>query len=152
MPESQLVTKGAEQASGDTVHGEKFWALVIGSIGVVYGDIGTSPLYAFKEAIHAAKATSFAGREAVYGVLSLITWALLLIVTLKYVFILLRADNRGEGGIFALMALSQSVAKRSAPVIMGLGIAGAAFFYGDAVITPATVSYTHLTLPTTPYV
>jgi KUP system potassium uptake protein len=119
------------------VHGEKYWALVIGSIGVVYGDIGTSPLYAFKEAIHAAKATSFAGREAVFGVLSLITWALLLIVTLKYVFILLRADNRGEGGIFALMALSQSVAKRSAPVIMGLGIAGAAFFYGDAVITPA---------------
>nr|WP_324615009.1 potassium transporter Kup [Hyphomicrobium album] len=131
------MTKGAEPASTDPVHGEKYWALVIGSIGVVYGDIGTSPLYAFKEAIHAAKATSFAGREAVFGVLSLITWALLLIVTLKYVFILLRADNRGEGGIFALMALSQSVAKRSAPVIMGLGIAGAAFFYGDAVITPA---------------
>jgi KUP system potassium uptake protein len=137
VAQSQLVTKGAEPASTDTVHGEKYWALVIGSIGVVYGDIGTSPLYAFKEAIHAAKATSFAGREAVFGVLSLITWALLLIVTLKYVFILLRADNRGEGGIFALMALSQSVAKRSAPVIMGLGIAGAAFFYGDAVITPA---------------
>ena len=137
MAQSQLVTKGAEPASTDPVHGEKYWALVIGSIGVVYGDIGTSPLYAFKEAIHAAKATSFAGREAVFGVLSLITWALLLIVTLKYVFILLRADNRGEGGIFALMALSQSVAKRSAPVIMGLGIAGAAFFYGDAVITPA---------------
>jgi KUP system potassium uptake protein len=137
VAQSQLVTKGADPASTDTVHGEKFWALVVGSIGVVYGDIGTSPLYAFKEAIHAAKATSFAGREAVFGVLSLITWALLLIVTLKYVFILLRADNRGEGGIFALMALSQSVAKRSAPVIMGLGIAGAAFFYGDAVITPA---------------
>lgn len=137
MAQSQLVTKGAEPASTDPVHGERYWALVIGSIGVVYGDIGTSPLYAFKEAIHAAKATSFAGREAVFGVLSLITWALLLIVTLKYVFILLRADNRGEGGIFALMALSQSVAKRSAPVIMGLGIAGAAFFYGDAVITPA---------------
>ena len=137
VAQSQLVTKGAEPASTDPVHGEKYWALVIGSIGVVYGDIGTSPLYAFKEAIHAAKATSFAGREAVFGVLSLITWALLLIVTLKYVFILLRADNRGEGGIFALMALSQSVAKRSAPVIMGLGIAGAAFFYGDAVITPA---------------
>jgi KUP system potassium uptake protein len=137
VAQSQLVTKGADPAAGDAAHSEKFWALVVGSIGVVYGDIGTSPLYAFKEAIHAAKATSFAGREAVFGVLSLITWALLLIVTLKYVFILLRADNRGEGGIFALMALSQSVAKRSAPVIMGLGIAGAAFFYGDAVITPA---------------
>ena len=111
------------------------WSL--GSIGVVYGDIGTSPLYAFREAVMAAKGASFAGREAVFGVLSLIVWALLLIVTLKYVLILLRADNKGEGGTFALMALGQSVAKRSAPVIMGLGIAGASFFYGDAVITPA---------------
>src|SRR6185503_10536696 len=121
----------------DGVPNQNFAALVIGSIGVVYGDIGTSPLYAFREAVHAAKATSFAGREAVFGVLSLITWTLLLIVTLKYVIILLRADNKGEGGMFALMALGQSVAKRSAPVIMGLGIAGASFFYGDAVITPA---------------
>ncbi|HEX9881490.1 MAG TPA: KUP/HAK/KT family potassium transporter, partial [Hyphomicrobium sp.] len=116
---------------------KQYWALVLGCIGVVYGDIGTSPLYAFKEAINVAKGTSFPGREAVFGVLSLILWALLLIVTLKYVLILLRADNRGEGGTFALMALGQSVAKRSAPVIMGLGIAGASFFYGDAVITPA---------------
>ena len=137
MPESQLVTKGADHGSPDGVPAKHFWTLVVGCIGVVYGDIGTSPLYAFKEAINAAKATSFAGREAVFGVLSLITWALLLIVTLKYVLVLLRADNRGEGGIFALMALAQTVAKRSAPLIMGLGIAGAAFFYGDAVITPA---------------
>jgi len=136
LAQSQAVAKGAEQGPPDAAP-QQYWALVLGSIGVVYGDIGTSPLYAFKEAIVAAKATSFAGREAVFGVLSLITWALLLIVTLKYVFILLRADNRGEGGIFALMALGQSVAKRSAPIIMGLGIAGAAFFYGDAVITPA---------------
>jgi KUP system potassium uptake protein len=125
----------------------------LGSIGVVYGDIGTSPLYAFKEAIIAAKATSFAGREAVFGVLSLITWTLLLIVTLKYVFILLRADNHGEGGIFALMALGQSVAKRSASVLLSLGVAGAAFFYGDAVITPAisvlsAVEGLHLVSPT----
>jgi KUP system potassium uptake protein len=132
-----LVTKGADHGSPDGIPAKHFWTLVVGCIGVVYGDIGTSPLYAFKEAINAAKATSFAGREAVFGVLSLITWALLLIVTLKYVLILLRADNRGEGGIFALMALAQTVAKRSAPLIMGLGIAGAAFFYGDAVITPA---------------
>src|SRR5665647_721189 len=121
----------------DGVPNQKFLALAVGSIGVVYGDIGTSPLYAFREAVNAAKATSFAGREAVFGVLSLITWALLLIVALKYVLILLRADNKGEGGMFALMALGQSVAKRSTPVIMALGIAGAAFFYGDAVITPA---------------
>jgi KUP system potassium uptake protein len=129
------VAKGVEPPDGTP--DKQFWALVLGSVGVVYGDIGTSPLYAFREAINAAKSTSFAGREAVFGVLSLIVWAIMLIVTLKYVIILLRADNRGEGGIFALMALGQSVAKRSAPVIMGFGIAGAAFFYGDAVITPA---------------
>jgi KUP system potassium uptake protein len=129
------LAKGVEQPD-DTLD-KHFWPLVVGSVGVVYGDIGTSPLYAFHEAIIAAKATSFAGREAVFGVLSLILWALLLIVTLKYVIILLRADNHGEGGTFALMALGQSVAKRSAPVLLGLGIAGASFFYGDAVITPA---------------
>jgi KUP system potassium uptake protein len=131
------VAKGADQGTPDGTPDKHFWPLVLGSVGVVYGDIGTSPLYAFREAVIAAKATSFAGREAVFGVLSLILWALLLIVTLKYVVILLRADNKGEGGMFALMALGQSVAKRSAPVIMGLGIAGASFFYGDAVITPA---------------
>jgi len=131
------VAKGADQAQPDGTPYQHFWPLVLGCVGVVYGDIGTSPLYAFREAVIAAKAGSFAGREAVFGVLSLILWALLLIVTLKYVVILLRADNKGEGGMFALMALGQSVAKRSAPVIMGLGIAGASFFYGDAVITPA---------------
>src|SRR5271169_5670460 len=134
VAQSQLA-KGFEQP--DDILAQHFWPLVVGSVGVVYGDIGTSPLYAFHEAIIAAKSTSFAGREAVFGVLSLILWALLLIVTLKYVIILLRADNHGEGGTFALMALGQSVAKRSAPVLLGLGIAGASFFYGDAVITPA---------------
>jgi KUP system potassium uptake protein len=129
------LAKGFEQPD-DTLD-QHFWPLVIGSVGVVYGDIGTSPLYAFREAVKAARATSFAGREAVFGVLSLILWSLLLVVTLKYVVILLRADNKGEGGMFALMALGQSVAKRSAWLIMGLGIAGASFFYGDAVITPA---------------
>jgi KUP system potassium uptake protein len=131
------VTKGADQVAPDGTPYKHYWPLVVGCVGVVYGDIGTSPLYAFREAVIAAKSTSFAGREAVFGVLSLILWALLLIVSLKYVVILLRADNKGEGGMFALMALGQSVAKRSAPLIMGLGIAGAAFFYGDAVITPA---------------
>ena len=71
------------------------------------------------------------------GILSLVTWTLLLVVTLKYVLILLNADNKGEGGTFALMALGQAVAKRSAPLLLVLGVAGAAFFYGDAVITPA---------------
>ena len=114
------------------------WALTFGSIGVVYGDIGTSPLYAFRVALLAAGGEhGIVTQAAVFGVLSLIFWALLIVVTTKYVLILLRADNNGEGGTFALMALAQSVTKRSSPVIMGLGIAGASFFYGDAVITPA---------------
>jgi KUP system potassium uptake protein len=111
--------------------------LVLGSIGVVFGDIGTSPLYALKEAVKAATDNGASGPESVLGILSLMTWTLFLIVTLKYVLILLNADNKGEGGTFALMALGQSVARRSAPLILGLGVAGAAFFYGDAVITPA---------------
>jgi KUP system potassium uptake protein len=124
----------------DSGHGPQdkhFWALALGSIGVVYGDIGTSPLYALKEAVNAATEHGSTGEEAVLGILSLMTWTLLLVVTLKYVLILLNADNKGEGGTFALMALGQSVAKRSAPLILALGVAGAAFFYGDAVITPA---------------
>lgn len=127
----------ADHHGGGEGSNKQFWTLVVGSIGVVYGDIGTSPLYAFREAVTAASGGSFVGREAVFGVLSLIFWALMLIVTLKYVLILLRADNKGEGGMFALMALGQSVAKRSSPIILVLGVAGASFFFGDAVITPA---------------
>ncbi len=124
-------------APSDHAHSRNFWALALGSIGVVYGDIGTSPLYAFKEAVVAAQKTGLTGRPVVLGVLSLITWALLLIVTVKYVLVLLRADNKGEGGTFALMALARSVAKGSSNLILILGVMGAAFFYGDAVITPA---------------
>jgi KUP system potassium uptake protein len=124
---------GAENGHTD----KQFWALALGSIGVVYGDIGTSPLYALREAVQAAKSHGASGPEAVLGILSLMTWTLLLIVTLKYVIVLLNADNKGEGGTFALMALGQSVAKRSAPLILVFGVVGAAFFYGDAVITPA---------------
>ncbi len=127
--------EAAEHGTGE--HGGSFWALVLGSIGVVFGDIGTSPLYAFKEAIHTAMHRGLSTGEATLGVLSLILWTLILIVTIKYVVVLLRADNKGEGGMFALMALGQSVAKRSAPLLLGLGVAGASFFYGDAVITPA---------------
>ncbi len=128
---------GCGQGDNDSQHGRAFWTLALGSIGVVYGDIGTSPLYAMREAVTAASHAGVSIPDAVIGVLSLITWTLLLIVTLKYVIVLLRADNNGEGGTFALMALGQSVAKRSSPVIFALGIAGASFFYGDAVITPA---------------
>ena len=124
-------------AVADHTQSKNFWALTLGSIGVVYGDIGTSPLYAFKEAVTAAQKNGLTGRPVVLGVLSLIFWALILIVTIKYVLVLLRADNKGEGGTFALMALARSVATTSSRVILGLGIAGASFFYGDAVITPA---------------
>jgi KUP system potassium uptake protein len=118
-------------------HSDKFWSLAIGSVGVVYGDIGTSPLYAMREAIVVAQHNDISDREAIVGVLSLILWVLVLIVTLKYVLLLLRADNKGEGGTFALMALGQKVARRSSSLIFSLGVVGAAFFYGDSVITPA---------------
>src|SRR6185503_16153322 len=115
-----------------------FWLLALGSIGVVYGDIGTSPLYALREAVVAAVgADGTPTREAVLGVLSLILWALIVTVTLKYVVILLRADNKGEGGTLALMALAQhAIGKASGPLVL-LGIISGALFYGDAVITPA---------------
>lgn len=117
-------------------HG-RLGALMLGCIGVVYGDIGTSPLYAIKTAAAAAHERGNLGPEAIIGMLSLMLWCLLLIVTLKYVLILLQADNKGEGGTFALMALGQSVAKRSTKVIIALGVLGTSFFFGDAVITPA---------------
>ena len=110
-------------------------ALTIGAVGVVYGDIGTSPLYAFREALRPAAQDGLTETE-VLGVVSLLIWALVLIVTLKYVLFLLRADNRGEGGILALFALVQSFPKRSGGVFL-LGVAGAALFFGDAIITPA---------------
>lgn len=115
----------------------KLIALAIGAIGVVCGDIGTSPLYAFREAINHSAKHGLTGESAVLGVVSLIIWALFLIVTLKYVIVLLRADNNGEGGTFALMVLGQSVAKRSSRILFALGIVGASFFYGDALLTPA---------------
>jgi KUP system potassium uptake protein len=151
-------------------HGEAhstatFKALMLGSIGVVYGDIGTSPLYALREAVVAASGTSAeATPQAVLGILSLILWALIVVVTLKYVVILLRADNNGEGGTLALMALAQrAVGKgKGSAVIVLLGIISGALFYGDAVITPAlsvlsaiegiklvTVTFEHYVVPLT---
>jgi KUP system potassium uptake protein len=115
----------------------RFWPLTLGAVGVVYGDIGTSPIYAFKEAAVAATGEAQVMPATVLGILSLIVWSLLVLVTLKYVFVLLRADFNGEGGTFALMALAQSVAKRNRQLILLLGIAGAAFLYGDVALTPA---------------
>lgn len=113
-------------------------ALTLGALGIVYGDIGTSPLYAFRESLHAVSETGgAAATTAVMGILSLILWALIIIVTIKYVMILLRADNQGEGGILSLMALVQQTLGNKNGIVLTLGIAGAALFYGDAIITPA---------------
>ncbi|MDP1737292.1 MAG: potassium transporter Kup [Caulobacter sp.] len=122
-------------------HGSQgFLALAIGSIGVVFGDIGTSPLYAMREALAQSKSGG-ATELAVMGVVSLVIWAMFLVVTVKYVILLMRADNKGEGGTLALMALARrtltkTTGKRSAAVFF-LGVVGAALFYGDGVITPA---------------
>jgi KUP system potassium uptake protein len=112
--------------------------LALGSAGVVYGDIGTSPLYAFKESIsHLRGATGEVASADVLGVISLMFWALMVIVTIKYVLILMRFDNRGEGGTLSLMALVQRAGGRGARAIIIIGMVGAGLFFGDAMLTPA---------------
>src|ERR1700758_1517513 len=144
MTNSVSAPAGSDRLTAGSAEGRpqaSFWSLVLGSLGVVYGDIGTSPLYALRESVLAAGGTTDGvGRDIVLGVLSLMLWALIIIVTLKYVLILLRADNNGEGGTLTLMALaSRGVGQvgRAAGVVALLGIISAALFYGDAVITPA---------------
>jgi KUP system potassium uptake protein len=114
-----------------------FWALTLGSIGVVFGDIGTSPLYAFREAVTHAANGEEVSRAIVLGVLSLILWSLFIVVTAKYVLLLLRADNNGEGGTLSLMALGQRALGRRSWVLLALGVVGASMFIGDSMITPA---------------
>jgi KUP system potassium uptake protein len=115
-----------------------FWGLTLGSIGVVFGDIGTSPLYAFRAAVAGATGQGQpVTRAIVLGVLSLILWALFTVVTAKYVLLLLRADNNGEGGTLSLMALGQRALGRRSLVLMALGVVGASMFIGDSMITPA---------------
>ncbi len=124
--------------NGETRSHGGFWALTLGSVGVVYGDIGTSPLYAFREAMVAAGGESGAvTRDAVLGVLSLIVWSLIIVVTLKYVIILLRADNNGEGGTLSLMALAFRALGRRTGIVLLVGVIGASMFYGDSFLTPA---------------
>jgi len=113
------------------------WALTLGSVGVVYGDIGTSPLYAFREAVLGASQGGSVTREVVLGILSMILWALILVVAVKYVTILLRADNNGEGGTLSLTALATRALGRRSNVIFVLGVIGGAMFLGDSMITPA---------------
>ncbi len=114
-----------------------FWALTLGSIGVVFGDIGTSPLYAFREAVAGAAQGQPVTRVIVLGVLSLILWALFIVVTAKYVLLLLRADNNGEGGTLSLMALGQRALGRRSWPLLAMGVVGASMFIGDSMITPA---------------
>jgi len=126
-------------SQGQTSPHQGLAALVVGAIGVVFGDIGTSPLYTMKEAFHGAHGFPLTAAN-VLGVLSLIFWALIIVVSVKYVVFIMRADNKGEGGIMALMALTQRVTAREPRLrwlLMTLGIFGAALFYGDGMITPA---------------
>lgn len=128
------VSQGHSDSPNHTKTG--FFMLALGSVGVVYGDIGTSPLYAFREALKAASAGGTTSDEII-GVVSLALWALILIVTIKYVFILMFADNKGEGGVLALQAMAMKAIGRNSSFVFVLGIIGAALFYGDAIITPA---------------
>ena len=127
----------ADSGHGDTGHAHPaLTALTIGAIGVVFGDIGTSPLYAFREALGQASKHGVHAEE-ILGVESLALWALILIVTVKYVLFLMRADNDGEGGVLALLALARRGTKQAGSFVLALGAIGAALFYGDAVITPS---------------
>ncbi|HEX3861689.1 MAG TPA: potassium transporter Kup [Stellaceae bacterium] len=134
-----MVESTASQAAAtpQEVHGHSplMQNLTIAALGVVYGDIGTSPLYAFKQCFHDA---SMVTTPRIFGVLSLIVWALTIVVTLKYVVVLLRADNRGEGGIFALtvLALRATAGRRNRWILLA-GLVGGSLFYGDGVLTPA---------------
>ncbi|QYO75360.1 potassium transporter Kup [Devosia salina] len=138
-------TETAGSATGDVATEQASHAssslpiLVLGALGVVFGDIGTSPLYAFREALHATThgGQTVASYDEVLGLLSLIVWALTLIVTVKYVSFVLRADNNGEGGTLSLMSLARKAVKSRRGVVLALGLVGAALFFGDAIITPA---------------
>ena len=130
---------GAAPSVTDSAFHDKsnLWALALGSVGVVYGDIGTSPLYAFRVAVVAAVESGPVTRDIVLGVLSLILWALIVVVAIKYVLLLLRADNNGEGGTLSLTALATRAFGRRTALVFLLGVVGASMFLGDAVITPA---------------
>jgi KUP system potassium uptake protein len=124
-------------AEGDLAHSSgHFWVLTLGSIGVVFGDIGTSPLYALQTALGRFNGERL-GPPEVIGVVSLIIWALLIVVTAKYVLFLMLADNKGEGGILSLKALAQRALGQRTMIAFLLGVAGSSLFCGDAVITPA---------------
>jgi KUP system potassium uptake protein len=136
LPMSQQSTEISEPKA--TAHGAKgnIAILVVGCIGVVYGDIGTSPLYAMRESLRTASENGLL-RHEVLGIVSLLLWTLVLIVTVKYVILVMRADNHGEGGTLSLVALIQQSLSRRPAWLIGLGMVGISLFFGDAMITPA---------------
>ena len=150
MPSSAPVgvataNSGAVRTAGGTDHANYLhhagnpWFLALTALGVVYGDIGTSPLYAFQVAL-AGIGHSVPSVAEVLGIVSLIFWALMVMVSLKYVIFVLRADNDGEGGILALLSLvaAERIADGARlPILVALGVIGASLLYGDGVITPA---------------
>lgn len=116
------------------------WLLALGALGVVFGDIGTSPLYALHTAFSMEHNAVTIAPENVYGIISMVLWTITLIVTIKYVSLVMRADNEGQGGILALVALLRTHLanrKKLGTAVTVLGMLGAALFYGDAIITPA---------------
>ena len=130
-------TAASDRSSSSHAHG--IAALVLGAIGVVFGDIGTSPLYALKEAFSPKYGISLTEAN-VYGILSVMVWSMVWVITVKYLFVMMRADNNGEGGILALLALALRETRGRPQLkwtIIGIGIFGAAMFYGDSMITPA---------------
>jgi len=129
----------APDSQNNDSHSNKLLTLALGAVGVVFGDIGTSPLYALKEAFNGPHGADI-NPGNILGVLSLMLWALILVVSLKYVIFIMRADNKGEGGIMALIALTQRVFRENSRrkwLLLTLGLFGAALFYGDGMITPA---------------
>ncbi|MFA9231882.1 MAG: potassium transporter Kup [Microgenomates group bacterium] len=127
-----------DQQHGDPSHGSNggLAKLVLGCIGIVYGDIGTSPLYAMRESLHAASYDGLSSSD-VLGVISLLIWTLILIVTIKYVILIMQADNQGEGGTLSLVALVQRSLQSRPTWLLALGMVGISLFFGDAIITPA---------------
>src|SRR5512144_1389094 len=138
-----ITPKGGASAEPpqDVSHGHAqgpLYKLAIGAVGIVFGDIGTSPIYAFRETF-AGHHTLIPDQLHIFGVLSLIFWSMMIIVTLKYVTIIMRADNKGEGGSLALLALisGKTKTRRWSNGIILLGVFACALFYGDSMITPA---------------
>ena len=131
---ARLSSLGKKMNDNGNRHG--LGLLTLGALGVVYGDIGTSPLYTMKEVFHPANGVPLDAPDII-GAVSVIFWALMVVVTLKYVILILRADNRGEGGIMALTALAAGGTPTRRTLLLLTGVLGAALFYGDSVITPA---------------